>query len=329
VKSNSVGSEGRGKLSRVTRDMNEPVLLFAGPRGSSDERAGHLFAQAFDSPEVLPLRSLEQVVSTVDSTVGCLGVVPLEDSLHGEFTQAVARLLFNTTNTCVTRTLVLTEKLWVQTLDATKPPMVAHSHSSILERFAPILDELGIVGVSAPNTTEACRIVAAQGNPLHVALAPDVVASQFSLVHHQLMASSAVDVTTRYGLLGRGIPEPLEGVETLALICPLEDRVGTLARIMDIFRLNGVNLVSLRSINVGAQNPHMFLVELAGHPVEDSVAAAVVELFKHDVFLKIVGVCTPASLAIEDHPVRNVPAILTNVDEYQSWIDTHSAGPIQ
>jgi hypothetical protein len=98
---------------------------------------------------------------------------------------------------------------------------------------------------------------------------------------------------------------------------------------MDIFRLNGVNLVSLRSINVGAQNPHMFLVELAGHPVEDSVAAAVVELFKHDVFLKIVGVCTPASLAIEDHPVRSVPAILTNVDEYQSWIDTHSAGPIQ
>jgi prephenate dehydratase len=255
--------------------------------------------------------------------------VPLEDSLHGEFTQAVARLLFNTTNTCVTRTLVLTEKLWVQTLDATKPPMVAHSHSSILERFAPVLDELGIVGVSAPNTTEACRIVAAQGNPLHIALAPDVVASKFSLVHHQLMASSAVDVTTRYGLLGRGIPEPLEGVETLALICPLEDRVGTLARIMDIFRLNGVNLVSLRSINVGAQNPHMFLVELAGHPVEDSVAAAVVELFKHDVFLKIVGVCTPASLAIEDHPVRNVPAILTNVDEYQSWIDTHSAGPIQ
>ena len=301
------------KLSRVTRDINEPVLLFAGPSGSSDERAGHLFAQAFDSAEVLPLRSLEQVVSTVDSTIGCLGIVPLEDSLHGEFTQAVARLLFSTSNTCITRTLVLTEKLCVQTLDASKPPIAAHSHSAI-------------VGISAPNTTEACRIVAAQGNPLHIAIAPDVVASQFSLVHHQLMASAAVDVTTRYGLLGRGIPEPLEGVETLALVCPLEDKVGTLARIMDVFRLNGVNLVSLRSINVGARNPHMFLVELTGHPMEDSVAAAVVELFKHEVFIKIVGVCTPASLAIEDHLVREVPAILTNVGEYKSWIDKHSAG---
>jgi prephenate dehydratase len=314
------------KLPQVTGNINEPVLLFAGPRGSSDERAGFMFAEAFDSAEVLPLRSLEQVVSTVDSTVGCLGIVPLEDSLHGEFTQAVSRLLFNTENTCITRTLVLSERLWVQTLDATKPPMVAHSHSSILERFAPVLDELGIVGVSAPNTTEACRIVAAQGNPLHVAIAPDVVAGQFSLVHHQLLSSSAVDVTTRYGLLGRGIPEPVVGVETLALVCPLEDRVGTLARIMDIFRLNGVNLVSLRSIDVGEQNPHVFLVEFVGHPVEDAVAAAVVELFKHDVFIKIVGVCTPASLAIEDHPVRSVPAILSNVDEYQAWIDTHSLG---
>jgi len=317
------------KLARVTRDMNEPVLLFAGPKGSSDERAGRLFAEAFDNAEVLPLRSLEQVVSTVDSTVGCLGVIPLEDSLHGEFTQAVGRLLFNTSNTCITRTLVLSERIWVQSLDPSKPPMVAYSHSSILERFAPVLDELGIVGVSTPNTTEACRIVAAQGNPLHVALAPDVVAADYSLVHHGLMASSAVDINTRYGLLGRGIPEALEGVETLALICPLEDRVGTLARIMDIFRLNGVNLVSLRSINVGDQNPHMFLVEFAGHPVDDAVAAAVVELFQHDVYLKIVGVCTPASLAIEDHPVRTVPAILSNVDDYQSWIDTHSAGRLQ
>ena len=221
---------------------------------------------------------------------------------------------------------MLTEKLCVQTLDASKPPIAAHSHSAILERFAPVLEELGIVGISAPNTTEACRIVAAQGNPLHIAIAPDVVASQFSLVRHQLMASAAIDVTTRYGLLGRGIPEPLEGVETLALVCPLEDKVGTLARIMDVFRLNGVNLVSLRSINVGARNPHMFLVELTGHPMEDSVAAAVVELFKHEVFIKIVGVCTPASLAIEDHLVREVPAILTNVGEYKSWIDKHSAG---
>ena len=314
------------KLAQVTRDLAEPVLLFAGPKGSSDERAGQLFAEAFDNAEILPLRSLEQVVSTVDSTVGCLGVIPLEDSLHGEFTQAVSRLLFNTSHTCITRTLVLSERLWVQSLDPTKPPMVAHSHSSILERFAPVLDELGIVGISAPNTTEACRIVAAQGNPLHVAIAPDVVANEFSLVHHQLMTDAAVDVTTRYGLLGRGIPEALEGVETLALICPLEDRVGTLARIMEIFRLNGVNLVSLRSMNVGDQNPHVFLVEFAGHPVDAPVASAVVELFKHDVFIKIVGVCTPASLAIEDHPVRGVPAILTNVDEYQDWIDTHSHG---
>ena len=60
--------------------------------------------------------------------------------------------------------------------------------------------------------------------------------------------------------------------------------------------------------------------------MEDSVAAAVVELFKHEVFIKIVGVCTPASLAIEDHLVREVPAILTNVGEYKSWIDKHSAG---
>ena len=37
----------------------------------------------------------------------------------------------------------------------------------------------------------------------------------------------------------------------------------------------------------------------------------------------------PDSLAIEDHPVRTVPAILSNVNDYQSWIDTHSAGRLQ
>lgn len=314
------------KLPTVIRDVDEPVLLFAGPRGSSDERAGHLFSKLFDDAEVLPLRSLEQVVTTVDSTVGCLGVIPLEDSLHGEFTHAVARLLFNTSSSCITRSLVLSEQIWVQAIDASKQPAYAHSHASILEKFAPILNELDIEGISAPNTTEACRTVADQGNPLHVALAPDVVASQFGLGHHSSLDQFAIHVSTRFGLLGRAIPEPEEGVETLALVCPLEDRVGTLARIMDIFRLNGVNLVSLRSINVGPHNPHMFLVELAGHPMDVSVAGAVVELFKHDVFIKIVGVCSPASLAIEEHLTRSVPALLTNVDEYQGWIDAHTPG---
>ena len=304
-------------------EVIEPVVIYSGHRGSSDERVAMRFGERLDRPDVLPLSSISSVVSTVDLTEGVLGVVPLEDSIHGEFTRVVWRLLFETKNALIADTIVLSERIWVQALDPTRAPEVIHSHPALLEEYGDVINELGLEIAHSVNSHEACQLVAAQGNPAHVALAPDVVAARAGLVHHGLLESRFLDVHTRYALLGRDVGEPTPSTRTMALICPLEDRVGTLANIIEVFRSNGINLTSLKSVDVGNDRPHHFLVEFHGHPVEPSVATSLLQLFGQDVMVKIVGVCGDDGIHLQKGTDRPVPGMLDGVDSYQAWIDLH------
>lgn len=294
------------------------AVLFTGPFGNSDERAARLIAGSGEI-EVLAIDSLERVVVTCDSVLGAFGVVPIEDNLHGLFTESMSSLIFKSTNTHIVQTVLLSETIFVQTTDPKITPQVAYSHPAILERFADVLAMLGIFGEAAASTHHACQTVQSQGSPLAVALAPDVVAARYGMVHHKSFDRYAVDVNTKYGLLGRSRLDSTAPEVMLLFAHPIEDKSGTLSTMLDVFKTRSINMTTLRSIPMGEMRPHGFLVELMTLNDFGVMAEAIRALQRSGVRVKIIGLYNYTPLPQDDAFSINVPGLLEGPEDFNAW----------
>jgi prephenate dehydratase len=59
-------------------------MLFVGPNGSSVERVAEHFS-GVSVENILPVLTVESLVSTVNLAPGTVGVLPMEDDIRGEF----------------------------------------------------------------------------------------------------------------------------------------------------------------------------------------------------------------------------------------------------
>lgn len=288
---------------------NETAMLFVGPKGSSDERVAAKFAGVL--PEsILPVLTVNHLVSTVDMTTGTVGILPLEDDIRGEFHNVYDALVELTSHALIVRTTVLEETIRLQVLDPHKQPEVVYSHPDVLTKYSTFFLESGIESVATANTSVACSTVQRKGNPFHAALAPDVVGQRFGLRPATGFASHDTLIRTRYGLLGHP-EEKQSGVDyaSILYIQPKEDRSGTLLEILNVFSDKGVNLRRLRSQSQGLSQPHGFLVELDGHPQDGHVSFALSSLVSQDIGLKLLGVFPGGSDSLSpEKPV--VPSVL-------------------
>ncbi|HEX8780983.1 MAG TPA: hypothetical protein VF728_07420, partial [Nocardioides sp.] len=59
--------------------------------------------------EVLAMATVAEVLETVESTPGCVGLLPVEDSFEGENTAVLDRLVFGTSGVSVSEEVVVAE----------------------------------------------------------------------------------------------------------------------------------------------------------------------------------------------------------------------------
>lgn len=280
------------------------VVLFVGPKGSSDERVAEKFFEG-EPESVLPILTLENLVTTVDMTPGTVGVLPLEDDIRGEFHASYDALIELTNSSVVIQATTLKETIFLQGLDPNKKPDVVYSHPDILAKYSTFFLESGIETVATANTSIACMGVRERGNPFHCALAPSVVGERYGLKRLENISYSDAVIQTRYGLLGRMQKKNSETrYASILYVQPQDDRSGTLLEILDAFRQENVNLRRLRSQSTGPGMPHGFVVELDGHPSDPNVGFALMVLLSQNVGLKILGVFPAAPEALS--PEKNV-----------------------
>lgn len=295
------------------------AIIFVGPSGSSDERAARQFAKN-SAADVLMLNSLKSLLSTVDATPGVYGVVPLDDSLHGTFTETINHLIFKTHQAIICETLLLSELLHFQSLHSSATPDVALSHPAILEHFAPWLAEHGIQPEPTPTTKHACEMVRARGNPSIVAIAPDIVSRDCQLVHCAALEAATLLVDTRFGLVGRAQISDWESNGILLFLLPLQDRVGTLAQILNVLRDHQLNLTEIRSIRMAPHYPHGFVIEVSGSLASQITQDALRALVASNVAVKVIGCCelnfTPGIRLTEE----SVPNLLRDVKKLLGFI---------
>lgn len=294
------------------------VIVYVGPAGSSDERAARQFA-GVSAIEVLTLDSPKAVLFTADSAPGVYGILPLDDNLHGIFTESLTRIIFEAKQAIVCETLLLSERLFFQGLQPSVSPEVAYSHPAVLERFAPKLAENGIRAESVPTTRHACELIRAKGNPSRVAIAPDVVASKSGLTHITNLKASSFQVNTRYALVGRASDIHLDAIGLLLFVLPLDDKVGTLANVLDILKQNNLNLTEIRSIRMAPGSPHGFLLEILGSFKSLAVQATLKTLVQQNIGVKVIGCCELNNISGDDLTNESVPHLIqTTKDLNQS-----------
>lgn len=270
--------------------MTDPVLLHLSSHRPLSLRAIDELTTVRPG-EVLAMATVAEVLETVESTPGCVGLLPVEDSFEGENTAVVDRLVFGTSRVSVSEEVVVAE-----TLDAfrfrTDGPVetrIAISAPRAIEHCHRFIRENGLVTRFTGSTQEACRIVAESGDRSLVALAPREVAEAYGLVPVASSVDDMPEARTRFFLVGQHVAEPTGHDKTTLVLTQPDDRSGNLRRFLEAFATHGVNLVSLHSRPLRSAAEYCFLVTAEAHLTEPRMAAAIEELWAAGAQIKVVG----------------------------------------
>ncbi len=266
------------------------IVLFPGPRGTSDERAISLL-RTVEQPEAHPVPVIETVLATVGHTPDSLGLVPLENPLEGELAPVLDRIAFDTANVFIRETVVLVEQMEAFGLAPKPTARTVVSHPFVLALCAPFISRLGLASVTAASTADACRMVRSGGGEGLVAIAPQAVGESFGLVPATNRGLTLPEVRTRYALIGREVCAKTGDDLTLLVITPAADRSGSLETVLHSFSERSLDLTSLRSrpVVAGTTESHCFFIEVRGHVSDVPLREALSELLSQDARLRVLG----------------------------------------
>ncbi len=251
-------------------------VAFLGPPGTFTEEA--LLTQAdLAEADLVPLRSMPDVLAAVQ-TGGCeLGFVALENSIEGTVNASLDTLIFDT-DLRIQREVVMAVRL-----NLLAPPgtaladvrrVISFPHATAQCR-AWLGENLPGVDVVASNSTaDAVEMVGTQRPPGTAALGTALAAKLYGLEVLAHDVEDHPDNSTRFVLVARtGIPAPT-GHDKTSIVCfQHADRPGSLHAILSPFSARNINLTKLESrpTKRGLGN-YCFIIDLEGH-VDDEVVA--------------------------------------------------------
>lgn len=224
-----------------SRSLQAPqTVAYLGPEGTFSHRAaveyfGH-------SAELLPQPSLEAVFRAVTGGACRLGVVPLENSLHGSVAEALDLFLHHEAAIvaevfCRVRHALLGHRLEQVRRVLSHPQALAQCAAWLREHLP------GAERLAVESTAAAARLAAADPAAAaigHAGLADDGL---------QVLAADIQDLPdnwTRFAVISRD-PGTAERRDKTSLLLTLPDRPGALAAVLAVLAEAGLNLTKLES----------------------------------------------------------------------------------
>ena len=268
-------------------------VAFLGPPGTFTEEA--LLSQPdLAAGELVPIRSIAEVISAVEQGDADLGVVPIENAIEGSVNITLDTLGFDTDpELLIQREVVLAISLNLcakagTTLAAIKAVVsMPHAVAQCREWLAAKLP--GVEVAAANSTAEAAQQVARSRSKGRAAISTTLAARLYGL---EVLASDVEDHPenqTRFVLLGRGIPARTGHDKTSVVVFQSQDRPGSLLAILQEFAARAVNLTKLESrpTKRGLGN-YCFFIDCEGH-ISDELVADVLRNLKAKHNVKFLG----------------------------------------
>jgi prephenate dehydratase len=274
-------------LPAVTR------VAFLGPPGTFTEEA--LLTQAdLAALELVPLRSIPDVIAATEAGEVDLGFVAIENSIEGTVNVSIDALIFEH-DLLIQREVVLPVSLNVCALPGTaigdirKVVTFPHVVGQCRRFFARELP--GVEIVAATSTAEAARAVRDAAEPATAAVGTSLAAKLYGL---EVLAADIEDHPeneTRFVLLAiDAIPAPT-GHDKSTIVCfQHADRPGSLLAILQEFAARAINLSKLESRPTKQSlGDYCFIIEFDGHLDDELVADCLRDLRSKLADVKFLG----------------------------------------
>jgi prephenate dehydratase len=280
-------------------------VSFLGPHGTFAEEA--LLTQPdLAALELVPEKSVPEVIAAVERGDSEFGVVPIENSIEGTVTVTLDTLAFDS-ELLVQREIDLPISLNLCAPPGTKLADVrtvrSHPHA-IAQCRQWLVKNLPDTEAEAVNSTaEAARQVAESGDGL-AAIGTAFAAEIFGL---EVLAAEIEDHPenqTRFVVVGRGVPGPT-GHDKTSIVCfQREDRPGSLLAILQEFAARAINLTKLESRPTKKSlGDYCFFIDFEGHVSDELIADGLRNLAAKQAQVKFLG-SYPVAGADEVHERR-------------------------
>ena len=268
-------------------------VAFLGPPGTFTEEA--LLTQPdLAEAELIPMRSMPDVLGAAQSGAVDLGFVALENAIEGTVNISLDSLIFDVD------LLIRREVVLPVTLSLLAPPGTAlgdvqrvvsfpHASAQCRQWFARHLP--GVELQASNSTAEAAERVGRERPAGTVAVGTALAAKIYGLEVLATSIGDHPDNATRFALVARsGIPAPT-GHDKTSIVCfQSADRPGSLHAILGQFSARNINLTKLESrpTKRGLGN-YCFVIDLEGHVDDEVVADCLRDLHAMLADLKFLG----------------------------------------
>lgn len=295
---------------------------YLGPSGTFTEEA--LLSQPdLRSLEAHALGSFSEVFEALSGGLVDYGFVAIENSIEGTVLATLDSLVFDE-SLLIQREVVLPihqQLLGQPGAELTSIKAVysyPHATAQCRRYLGQHLPNAEIVATNS--TAQAARLVSETNDPHVAAIAPRTAAKLYGT---DILAENIEDFhnnQTRFVLLHSDqIPPPSPSDKTSIACFQLDDRPGSLLRILDHFASRDINLTKLESRpSKTAMGEYCFVIDFVGHVAEDKVISCLEELSMDTAEVKFLGSYPASTPQKQGHPV---PRDENWAQRRMAWLD--------
>ncbi len=279
------------EVMSACRSLEKPQrVAFLGPAGTFSEEAALRFFGS--SIERLPCISFDEVFRAAASGSADFGVVPVENSTEGVVARSLDLFLGTPLHIVGESSLLVRHNLLrlAPSLDGIQA-VIAHPQALAqcqgwLNMHLPQAERR-----AASSNAEGARLAAT--NPLWGGIASERAAAEFGL--HIAMPAIQDDALNRTRFAIICLPTVLaapgaSGRDCVSLIVSVQNRPGAVHDLLKPLKEHGVSMTRFESRPArSGQWEYYFHIDLAGHPSQPSVAAALQDLQGLCAFYKVLG----------------------------------------
>jgi len=301
IKSENKGPLSDDEVGRLVREvmsaclaLEQPLkIAYLGPEGTFTQSAalkhfGH-------SVTTVPMSSIPDVFSSVESGHANYGLVPVENSTEGVISHTLDMFIDSNLKVCGEVEIRIHHHLVNQSQDASQIKHI-YSHQQSFAQCRGWLDQNfpGVERIPVSSNAEAARIAKNDETAGAICGLPAVEVFDLKICYDSI--EDLADNTTRFVIIGHEDIDP-SGADKTSLLISTKNYPGALLGLLQPLADNGISMNKIESRPAPERKwEYVFFIDIDGHQREKDVEQALAELKQQAALFKVLGSYPKASL---------------------------------
>lgn len=301
LKSLNNGPLSDNEVGRLIREvmsaclaLEQPLkIAYLGPEGTFTQSAA--LKHFGNSVSTMPMSSIPDVFSAVQSEHADYGLVPVENSTEGVISHTLDMFVESRLKVCGEVEIRIHHHLVNQTRDPSRIKTI-YSHQQSFAQCRRWLDQNypGTDRIPVSSNAEAARIAKEDASAAAICGVPAVEIYDLKICHENI--EDLTDNTTRFVIIGHQSVDP-SGSDKTSLLVSTKNYPGALLALLQPLADNGISMNKIESRPaIRRKWEYVFFIDIDGHQQEESVKQALAQLEQQAALFKVLGSYPKASL---------------------------------